>query len=95
MDEYGGPVRARRSNSLAIASLVLGILGVTGLGPLGIVGLVLGYRAMRQIERTGEDGYGLARAGVVLGWIAVALVAFALLVVLIGLTTPTPISGRG
>ena len=95
MDEYGGPVRARKSNSLAIASLVLGILGVTGLGPLGIVGLVLGYRAMRQIERTGEDGYGLARAGVVLGWIAVALLTIGLVVVLIGVTTSVPVSGHG
>ncbi len=95
MDGYEGPVQVRRSNSLATASLVLGILGVTGLAPLGVVGLVLGYRAVRQIERTGEDGYGLARAGVVLGWIAVALLTIGLVVVLIGVTTSVPVSGHG
>jgi len=38
------------------------------------VGLVFGNIARRQIEETGQAGAGLATAGIVLGWIAVALI---------------------
>ncbi len=80
---YGGMQRARRTNSLAIASLVLGILGVSGGFPLGIVAIVAGRRAIRAISQTGEDGYGIARAGSVLGWISVWLAVPLLLMVLV------------
>jgi hypothetical protein len=42
-------------------------------------GLVLGLIARKQIRQTGEDGAGLALAGIIVGGIATAL--FALLVV--------------
>ena len=38
-------------------------------------GLVLGFLARRQIRDTGEDGDGLALAGMIIGGIAVALFA--------------------
>jgi hypothetical protein len=70
---YSGVPRAKRTNSLAIASLVLGILGVTGGFPFGIVTIVLGRRAIREMERTGDEGYWIARVGAILGWISVWL----------------------
>lgn len=69
-----------RTNGLAVASLVLGILWLFWLGSL--LAVVFGHVAKRQIERSGgaERGEGLAVAGLVLGW--VGLGAFVILVVL-------------
>ena len=59
------------TNGLAIASLACG-LGqfVVPLLPT-IPAIVLGHLARRQIKRTGEQGAGLALAGLMLGWAAV------------------------
>ena len=69
-----------RTNSYAIASLVLGIVGML-VG--SILALVFGYRAMREIDESqgAQAGRGLAVAGVVLGW--VGLVAGILWVILL------------
>jgi hypothetical protein len=62
-----------RTNPLAIGSLACGI-GQVFLGPLPTIpAIVLGHMARREIRRTGEDGVGLATAGLVLGWIGAAL----------------------
>ena len=62
---------------MAIVSLVAGILGLTIL-PLigGVVALYTGYSARREIEASyGElGGEGYATAGIVMGWISLALV---------------------
>jgi hypothetical protein len=39
-------------------------------------GLILGIVARRQIRSTGEDGEGLALAGIIVGGIVTALVVF-------------------
>lgn len=70
------PPPVRTTSGKAIAAMVLGILGITGGGaPLGIIALVLGYSARNDIRasRGTLDGDGMATAGIVLGWIAVAL----------------------
>ncbi len=70
------------TNAYAIASLVCG-LGQAVLGPLPTIpAIVLGHLGRRQIRQTGEDGDGLALAGLILGWcgailIVAAIVAFA------------------
>jgi len=56
------PAVAVRTNGLAIASLILSILGFS------IVGAILGHVALSQIKRTNEAGSGLAIAGIILGW---------------------------
>jgi Domain of unknown function (DUF1707)/Domain of unknown function (DUF4190) len=71
---------ARRTNGLAIASLVCGLAQLPSFGLTMIPAVVLGHVARGQIRRTGEDGMGLATAGLVLGWIGIG---FALLVLLI------------
>ena len=66
----------RETNGYAIASLVLGIVGLSF--PIAsIVALVLGYRARREIAASPEtqSGDGLATAGIVLGWVGVAILA--------------------
>lgn len=62
-----------RTNGLAIASLACG-LAQFAFGPLATIpAIVLGHMARSQIKRTGEQGAGLAVAGLVLGWGAVIL----------------------
>jgi hypothetical protein len=62
-----------RTNGLAIASLACG-LAQFAFGPLATIpAIVLGHMARSQIRRTGEQGAGLALAGLVLGWGAVIL----------------------
>ena len=60
---YGQPYPAARgTNTMAILALVFGIL----VAPLG---LVFGFVARSQIKKTGEDGDGLALAGIIIGGI--------------------------
>jgi hypothetical protein len=64
---------AARTNGYALASLLCG-LGQFAVGPLATIpAIVFGHMAMSQIKRTGEQGAGLAIAGLVLGWGAVIL----------------------
>lgn len=60
------PPPPARTNGLAVAALVLGIL----FAPLGIV---FGIVALVQINRKGEKGRGLAIAGVAVGSVSVVL----------------------
>jgi len=74
---------AARINGFAIASLACGI-GQFIVGPLATIpAIVLGHMARAQIRRTGEQGAGLALAGLVLGWAMVILGI--VLVIVVGL----------
>jgi hypothetical protein len=70
---YGFPP-PRPTNGLAIAAMIIGIVGVCS--PVAILGLVFGMIAKRQIAERGEGGEGMATAGIVLGWIGVASIVF-------------------
>jgi Domain of unknown function (DUF4190) len=61
-----------RTNGLAIASLVCSLAGLATCisAPVGIV---LGHIAKRQIRETGEQGEGLATAGLWVGYIVTVL----------------------
>ncbi len=60
-------------NGLALASLACG-LAQFAFGPLATIpAIVCGHMARSQIKRTGEQGSGLALAGLILGWAAVIL----------------------
>ena len=73
----------RPTNGMAIASMVLGIIWIYWIG--SILALVFGYIAKRQIKERGEGGGGMATAGIVLGWIGVAiLVIFVVIFVIAG-----------
>jgi hypothetical protein len=61
----------QRTNTFAIVSLVTGVLGMS------VLAIVFGHIARSQIRRTGENGNGLALAGLILGYVAlVVLIAF-------------------
>jgi hypothetical protein len=65
-----------RTNGLALASLACG-LTLFVFGPLtAIPAIVFGHVARHQIKRTGEQGAGLALAGLMLGWATVILGIF-------------------
>jgi len=76
---YGYPAASPPTNGMAIASMVISIVSILGLcgygigGLLGLLGAILGHVARRQIRERGENGDGMALAGVVMGWIATAL----------------------
>ena len=62
-----------KTNGLARASFVCGLAQFV-FGPLATIpAIVLGHMARHQIKRTGEQGAGLALAGLILGWAAVIL----------------------
>lgn len=72
---YAGGYQAPAStNTLAIVSLVLGILGLTFIPLLASVcAVVCGHIARGQIKRTGEGGSGFATAGLIIGYVSIAL----------------------
>ena len=82
----GGPglyaaAAPRRTNSLAIASVACGV-GQLVAWPLSTIpAIVLGHVARKQIRQTGEDGSGMALAGLVLGWVGVGAIFIALALV--------------
>jgi len=62
-----------KTNGFAIASLACGLAQFV-FGPLGTIpAIVFGHMARGQSRRTGEQGSGLALAGLMLGWGALAL----------------------
>jgi Domain of unknown function (DUF4190) len=68
------------TNGSSIASLILGILWLGGFGSLAAV--ICGHIAHGQIKRSGQRGRGLATAGLILGYLGLAVTA-ALVVLLI------------
>ena len=78
------------TNGFAIASLACGLAQFV-FGPLATIpAIVFGHMARHQIKRTGEQGDGLALAGLILGW---ATVILAVLVLIIGLAVAAGMPG--
>ncbi len=80
----GTEVRPARTNGLAVASLVLGILWIGGLGSL--LALIFGIIGLRTIDRSEgtETGRGLAIAGIVLGAVGVSFIVVIIAVAFLG-----------
>jgi hypothetical protein len=81
------PGIGRRTNTLAVTSLVLGLVQFVGwfivLLPgllAAILAIVLGFVAMKQVGRSGESGRGLAISGVVLGFLGIVVVGILIIV---------------
>ena len=79
---YGG---ATRTNGLAIAALVAGCAQFVFCGIGTILAIVFGHIARGQIKRSNgtETGSGLATAGLVLGYIGLALIVLGTAVILV------------
>ena len=66
------------NSTMAVVSLISGILGLTLLPIIGgLVALFTGYYARKEIRESygALGGEGLATIGIVLGWISIALMA--------------------
>ena len=72
------PSSTQQTHTMAIVSLIFGILGLVGVCPgLGaIIALITGYMARSSIRQDPArySGDGLATGGIILGWIGVALI---------------------
>jgi len=74
----------RPTNTLAIVSLVAGCAQFVICPIVGaIAAIITGHIARRQIRKTGEQGNGMAVAGLILGYIGAALTAFVIAGVLV------------
>ncbi len=60
------PPPARPTNTLAIIALICAFV-------FAPAGLVCGIIARRQVRQTGEQGDGMALAGIIVGWVFVGL----------------------
>ena len=66
-----------RQNQLSIVAFVLAFVA-----PLG--GVIAGHIALSQIKRTGDDGRGLALAGVIVGYVILGfIVAYILFIIVL------------
>jgi hypothetical protein len=74
----GYPWAPQRTNGMAVASMVLGILWIYWIG--SILALVFGYIARSQIRERGEGGSGMAVAGIVLGCVGIGILLLVILV---------------
>ncbi|MEO3761253.1 DUF4190 domain-containing protein [Mycobacterium sp. B14F4] len=66
------PMRPPGTNGMAIAALVSSLLGLACCGFTAIPGVILGVLAMRETRRTGQDGWGIALAGTIIGGVFIA-----------------------
>lgn len=72
---YTAPIATgQKTNVLAIVSLVTSIIGFS------LVGVICGHIGLNQINRTGENGRGLAIAGLIIGYVGIALSIIAIVV---------------
>lgn len=80
---YGaGPyAQPRGTNGLAIASLVTSLVWVCGVG--SIAAIIMGHISRGQIKKTGEQGAGMALAGLILGYLGLAVVVAYFAIVII------------
>lgn len=85
----GALATGRPTNTLAIVSLVAGVLGFVPFPHpfiAGVVAIITGHMARGQIRRTGEGGLELATVGLILGYahlaLSLALTVFVVLLLL-------------
>ncbi|TQK19436.1 uncharacterized protein DUF4190 [Microbacterium sp. SLBN-154] len=70
-----GAYAAPRTNVLAIVSLISSIASFVVLPFIGsLVGVITGHMALSQIKRTGEQGRGLALAGMIVGYVGLGFI---------------------
>jgi len=66
----------KKTSGMAIASLVCSIVGFFICLFVGqILGIIFGYQAKKEIEQSQGtvEGEGLAKAGIIIGWIGIAI----------------------
>lgn len=74
---YAAIPRPTTTNGFAVSALIFGLIGGT------ILPIIFGHVARSQIKRTGERGWGLATAGLILGYLSTTVVVVIVIVVLV------------
>ena len=83
---YGAPAPGG-NNKKATWALVTGIFSLVCCSPVGIVAIILGRGAQAEIATTGQPGAGAAKAGVILGIIALAILVLQIILFSTGALT--------
>ncbi|WP_084497197.1 DUF4190 domain-containing protein [Nocardia amamiensis] len=71
---YGAPVQG--TNGVAIGALISSLVGFVTCGLGSIIGVILGVVALNQIKQSGQEGRGMALAGI---WIGIGAFVLGLL----------------
>jgi Domain of unknown function (DUF4190) len=87
----GGPgYPPGQTNGLAVAALVCGIAQIFFWVLAGIPAIILGHVARSRIRQTGEQGAGMALAGLILGYVGLALaIIFIILIIAVASSVQT------
>ena len=83
------------TNSMAIASMVLGVAEFFTAGLTGIPAVICGHIARRQMRQTAERGDGLATSGLVLGYMAIVFWSVLIAAMLVGVAISIAHNGGG
>ncbi len=89
---YSPPVSAS-TNSLARASMILGVAEFFSMGLTAVPAVICGHIAKREMRETGQRGDGMATAGLVLGYMAI--IFWGIVVVLAILGAAISVAGAG
>ena len=65
--------QSSQTNGLAIAALITSFF-------VSILGIILGFVALNQIKTSGEQGRGLALAGIIIGFVAVGITVLIIII---------------
>ena len=80
-------VKPLGTNGKAIASLITSLAGLVCCGLPSIAGVILGFLAMRETKSTGQEGYGIALAGTIVGGLVITFfVLYLMVAVILGAT---------
>lgn len=97
-DHYSGAPASPPNSSMAILSLVAGILGFTFLPLLGsIVAVITGPMAKKEIAESAGTlgGEGLAQAGIIMGWIGIGLSVLGMCIAGVAIAIPFCLAAFG
>ncbi|WP_368497286.1 DUF4190 domain-containing protein [Herbiconiux sp. A18JL235] len=84
---YQAPA-APPTNTLAIVTIILAFL-------FSVAGIVTGHIALKQIDRTGESGRGLAKAGLILSYVFTGLGLLAVIAYIVFFIFIFAVAGTG
>ncbi|MGN6427748.1 DUF4190 domain-containing protein [uncultured Leifsonia sp.] len=62
---------------------VLAIIALVGAFVFPLAGVICGHIALSQIKRTGENGRGLAIAGLIIGYVYIAFIVLMVIIAII------------
>jgi len=93
---YPGYAPPAKYNGMAIASLVCSVGGFVTLLLPCILGVIFGFVSLNQLKRNGgrEQGRGLAIAGVIVGFVGVAILIFYVVAIIVAVNS-NPNNGGG